>query len=54
MSHLPTRDALVALATSTTQDPSGFLDGLSEIHDDWHRQVSRDYGFLLFHNRVIR
>ena len=27
---------------------------LSPIHDDWHTEASRGYGFLLFHNRVVR
>ena len=31
----------------------GFLEGLSPIHDGWHR-LSRTYGFLLFHHRVVR
>jgi hypothetical protein len=54
MSHAPFRDRLVALAGSTSQDPAGFLDGLSPIHDDWHRESPPGYGFLLFHNRVVR
>ena len=54
MSHAPFRDRLVALAGSTAQDPGGFLEGLSSIHDDWHTEFSRGYGFLLFHNRVVR
>ena len=54
MSHAPFRDRLVALAGSTAQDPGGFLEGLSPIHDDWHTEASRGYGFLLFHNRVVR
>jgi hypothetical protein len=54
VSHEPFRDRLVALAAATAQDPAGFLDGLSPIHDDWHTQAARGYGFLLFHNRVVR
>ncbi len=54
MSHAPFRDRLVALAGATAQDPGGFLEGLSSIHDDWHTEASRGYGFLLFHNRVVR
>jgi hypothetical protein len=54
MSHAPFRDRLVALAGSTAQDAPGFLDGLSPIHDEWHTESSRGYGFLLFHNRVVR
>jgi hypothetical protein len=54
MSHAPFRDRLVALAGATAQDPGGFLEGLSPIHDDWHTEASRGYGFLLFHNRVVR
>jgi hypothetical protein len=53
VSHAPFRDRLVALAGATTQDPGGFLEGLSSIHGDWHSQF-RGYGFLLFHNRVVR
>jgi hypothetical protein len=54
MSHEPFRDELVALAGSTAQDPTGFLEGLSPIHDAWHTQGARTYGFLLFHHRVVR
>jgi hypothetical protein len=54
MSHEPFRDQLVALAATTAQDPTGFLDGLSPIHDDWHTTSPRGYGFLLFHARVVR
>jgi hypothetical protein len=54
MPHSAFRDRLIALAGATTQDPGGFLEGLSSIHDDWHTEVSRGYGFLLFHNRVVR
>ena len=32
----------------------GFLEGLSDIHDDWHGPNVRVYGFLLFHHRVVR
>jgi hypothetical protein len=54
MSHEPFRDQLVSLAGSTTQDPTGYLEGLSPIHDAWHTQGARTYGFLLFHHRVVR
>jgi hypothetical protein len=54
VSHAPFRDRLVTLAGATAQDPGGFLEGLSPIHDDWHTEASRGYGFLLFHNRVAR
>jgi hypothetical protein len=54
MSHAPMRDRLVALAQLTSQDPGGFLEGLSDIHFDWHDQSPTLYGFLLFHNRVVR
>lgn len=53
MSHAEFRDRLNALAGATSQDPGGFLDGLSPIHDDWH-MAPPGYGFLLFHNRVVR
>jgi hypothetical protein len=54
MAHSPVRDALVALANSNGGDPTGFLEGLSEIHNDWHTENIRTYGFLLFHHRVVR
>ena len=54
MSHESFRDELVSLAGATTQDPTGFLEGLSPIHDAWHSQGTRTYGFLLFHHRVVR
>ena len=54
MSHSPTRDQLVTLANNSASDPSGFLDGLSEIHNAWHTESLRTYGFLLFHHRVVR
>jgi hypothetical protein len=54
VSHITFRDRLVELAGSTSADPAGFLEGLSDIHDDWHREVNRTYGFLLFHSRVVR
>lgn len=53
MAHGSFRDDLTTLAGTTLQDPVGFLEGLSPIHQDWHQQ-DRDYGFLLFHNRVVR
>lgn len=54
MTHEVFRDRLVTLAGATAGDPAGFLDGLSPIHDAWHREGSRTYGFLLFHTRVVR
>jgi hypothetical protein len=54
MPHEPFRDRLTTLAAATSQDPAGFLEGLSDIHDDWHTIADRGYGFLLFHNRVVR
>ena len=54
MSHADFRERLRALAGDTGQDPSGFLEGLSPIHDDWHSENVRSYGFLLFHTRVVR
>lgn len=54
MTHQVFRDQLSALAGATTGDPAGFLDGLSPIHDAWHREGARTYGFLLFHTRVVR
>jgi hypothetical protein len=54
MSHFAFRDRLIALRSSTLNDPDGFLQGLSSIHDDWHQPDPRTYGFLLFHHRVVR
>ena len=54
MTHEVFRDRLITLAGATAGDPAGFLDGLSPIHDAWHREGSRTYGFLLFHTRVVR
>jgi hypothetical protein len=53
VSHALMRDRLIALAGSTSQDPGGFLQGLSDIHFDWHNESPTTYGFLLFHNRVV-
>jgi hypothetical protein len=53
VSHAPMRDRLIALAGSTSQDPGGFLQGLSDIHFDWHMESPTVYGFLLFHTRVV-
>jgi hypothetical protein len=53
VSHAPMRDRLIMLAGSTSQDPGGFLQGLSDIHFDWHAESPTTYGFLLFHNRVV-
>ena len=54
MAHPPMRDRLVALANSNANDPSGFLEDLSDPHADWHAEFGRTYGFLLFHHRVVR
>lgn len=54
MTHATFRDQLGTLAGATAQDPGGFLDGLSPIHAAWHDEGNRTYGFLLFHNRVVR
>lgn len=54
MSHEAFRDQLVSRAQSSAGDPSGFLEGLSPIHDAWHVEGMRTYGFLLFHHRVLR
>lgn len=54
MAHSPTRDSLAGLASASAGDPTGFLEGLSDIHDDWHSEFTRTYGFLLFHARVVR
>jgi hypothetical protein len=53
VSHALMRDRLITLAGSTSQDPGGFLQGLSDIHFDWHTESPTTYGFLLFHNRVV-
>ena len=53
MAHENFRDRLTSLRTATLTDPDGFLQGLSDIHYDWHSQP-RTYGFLLFHHRVVR
>lgn len=54
MSHQVFRDRLVTLAAAAGSDPNAFLEGLSPIHDAWHAQGVRSYGFLLFHHRVVR
>ncbi len=54
MAHPPMRDRLVAIANSNIGNPSGFLEDLSDPHEDWHREFTRTYGFLLFHHRVVR
>lgn len=54
MAHLQFRDRLIALANETAGNPSGFLEGLSDIHFDWHDEIPPTYGFLLFHHRVVR
>lgn len=54
MAHAPTRDILAQLASENADDPGGFLEGLSDIHADWHGEFVRTYGFMLFHNRVVR
>lgn len=55
MAHSETRNQLVALANDNAGNPTGFLEGLSEIHADWHDpNIPRTYGFLLFHHRVVR
>src|SRR5262249_13441269 len=51
-SHSATRDQLVAIAS--TSDPASFLEGLSDIHVQWHSETVHTYGFLLFHSRVVR
>lgn len=53
MAHSTFRDRLITLRNATLTTPDGFLEGLSDIHDDWHGQP-RTYGFLLFHHRVVR
>jgi hypothetical protein len=54
MAHPPMRDRLVAIASTNAGDPAGFLEDLSDVHDDWHGEFTRTYGFLLFHHRVVR
>ena len=54
MSHSEFRDRLIALANETSGNPSGFLEGLSDVHGNWHEANVRTYGFLLFHHRVVR
>lgn len=54
MAHAPMRDRLTAIANANAGDPSGFLEELSDVHDDWHGEFTRTYGFLLFHHRVVR
>lgn len=54
MAHSVFRDRLIALANETADNPSGFLEGLSDIHADWHGVEVPTYGFLLFHHRVVR
>lgn len=55
MSHMEFRNRLIALANDNASNPSGFLEGLSDIHADWHDpNTLRTYGFLLFHHRVVR
>lgn len=53
MSHSEFRNRLVALANENSNNPEGFLEGLSPIHVDWHSEPVT-YGFLLFHHRVVR
>jgi hypothetical protein len=48
------RDRLVAIASTNSANPEGFLEDLSDVHDDWHSEFVRSYGFLLFHHRVVR
>jgi hypothetical protein len=54
VAHPPIRDRLVAIANANANDPDGFLEDLSDVHDDWHSEFTRTYGFLLFHHRVVR
>jgi hypothetical protein len=54
MAHAEMRDRLVAIASTDAGDPAGFLEDLSDVHDDWHSEFTRTYGFLLFHHRVVR
>lgn len=53
MAHPQMRDRLVAIAGTNASDPGGFLEDLSDLHDDWHGEFIRTYGFLLFHHRVV-
>jgi hypothetical protein len=53
MAHSEFRNRLVALANANASNPGGFLEGLSDIHIDWHGSPVT-YGFLLFHHRVVR
>lgn len=54
MAHSPMRDRLVAIANADAGDPAGFLEDLTDVHDDWHSEFTRTYGFLLFHHRLVR
>lgn len=54
MPHSQFRNRLVALANDTSGNPSGFLEGLSDFHPDWHMETPPTYGFLLFHHRSVR
>jgi hypothetical protein len=54
MAHSDTRNQLIALANNNAGNPTGFLEGLSDIHAEWHSPTPRTYGFLLFHHRVVR
>lgn len=54
MAHTVFRDRLASIASANGQDPTGFLEDLSDVHDDWHAEFTRSYGFLLFHARVVR
>ena len=54
MAHSEFRNRLISLANENSGNPSGFLENLSDIHDDWHGTTPRTYGFLLFHHRLVR
>lgn len=54
MTHSLFRDRLITLANENASNPNGFLEQLSDIHNDWHSETLRTYGFLLFHHRVVR
>ena len=54
MAHSQFRDRLITLTNNNAGNPSGFLEGLSDIHPDWHAENLRTYGFLMFHHRVVR
>ena len=54
MAHSPIRDLLIALANNNSSDAMGFLEGLGDVHVEWHGEVVRTYGFLLFHHRIVR